>query len=158
MARGRYNYTKALGVLVDFAYAQGFTTVDLNHTESSMSWEPKSLNFPKSIKVEGSYNKEIQVYLFLHELGHFELRRDWDKFGYILPMVYEAETTKFMYGDKNLMKRNLYIVSAIEEEYKAWEEGYKLADKLGIKINEDNWNWIRTKCLMSYIRHYGRKK
>jgi hypothetical protein len=155
---GRYNYTKALDMLVDFAYKQGFTKVDLDHDESLMSWEPKTLNFPKAIKVDGSYNKEIKVYLFLHELGHFELRKDWDLFRYILPDVCEAETTKFIYGDKNITKRNLYIVSAIEEEYRAWDEGYALGISLGIKINKDNWNWIKTKCLMSYIRYYGKKR
>jgi hypothetical protein len=46
----------------------------------------------------------------------------------------------------------------IEEEYKAWDEGYKLGLSLEIRINKDNWNWIKTKCLMSYIRYYGKKK
>jgi hypothetical protein len=155
---GRYNYTKALHKLVDFAHEQGFTNVDLNHKESLMSWDPKTLNYPRAIKLDGSYNNEIKVYLFLHELGHFELRKDWELFGYFLPDVCEAETIKFMYGDKNITKRNLYTVSMIEEEYKAWDEGYKLGLRLDIRINKDNWNWIKTKCLMSYIRHYGKKK
>lgn len=155
---GRFSYTRALETLVEFAYKQGFSKIDLEHNESLMSWETRTLNFPKAIKVDGSYNNEIKTYLFLHELGHYELRKDWELFGHILPNVHEAETTKFIYGDKNIIKRNLYIVSAIEEEYKAWDAGYELGIRLGIRIHKESWDWIRTKCLMSYIRYYGRKK
>jgi hypothetical protein len=45
----------------------------------------------------------------------------------------------------------------MEEEYKAWEEGLKLADNLGIKINPEKWLDIKTKCLIQYIRYFANK-
>jgi hypothetical protein len=156
---GRYNYTKALDKLIEWAHGEGFNKITLNHDDISyIDWEKKSLNFPKLIKIEGKYTKEIQVYLMLHELGHHQLRKDWDNFGVILPISYHAENSKFFDKDKKLMRRNAYIVSSLEEEYLAWGEGKKLGLSMEIVINDDKWYEFRAKCLMAYIRHYANKK
>lgn len=156
---GRYNYTKALDKLIEWAHGEGIEKITINHDDISyIDWERKSLNFPKLIKIEGKYSKEIKVYLMLHELGHYQLRKDWDKFGELLPISYQAENSKYFDKDKNLMRRTMYIVSSLEEEYMAWDEGYKLAGVMDIRINDKNWNAFKSKCLMAYIRYYANKK
>ena len=55
-------------------------------------------------------------------------------------------------------RRVTYSVSCMEEEFKAWDEGLKLAEKLDIKINIKKWNEFKSKCLIGYIRYYGTKK
>jgi hypothetical protein len=155
----RFNYTRALNRLVEWANNEGIKNIILDHNDISyIDFERKSLNYPKVIKIEGKYTKEIQVYLMLHELGHYQIRKDWEKFAKILPISYEAENTKFFDKDNRLLRRTTYIVSIIEEEYLAWEEGKKLGMIMDIKINDKNWYDLRSKSLMSYIRFYGKKK
>lgn len=159
ISMGRYNYTKALDRLTKWAYEEGYERISFNHTNISyIDWERKSLNHPKEIKIEGKYSIELKVYLMLHELGHHQLRKDWELFGVYLPVSYKAENLLFFEKDKRLVRRTDYIVSSLEEEFKAWDEGLRLADEFGIQINLDKWNRFRSKCLMSYIRYYAKKK
>jgi len=156
---GRYNYTNDLNKLKAWAYSEGYTKISFDHNNISyIDWERKSLNHPKEIKIEGKYSIEIKVYLMLHELGHHQLRKDWDLFGIYLPVSYEAENLLFYEKDKKLIRRNMYLVSSLEEEYKAWDEGKRLGQEMGIRINEDKWESFRAKCLMSYIRYYAKKR
>ena len=150
----RYSYKRAKDILSDWANNEGFEEITFDHTDISfIDWERDSLNIPKKIKIQGKYNNETQVYIFLHELGHHQLRKSWNKFEIRLPILAYTEE----HGDKKDRRKISYIVSSMEEEFKAWEEGYKLGGKLGIKINRENWDKIRCKCLMGYIRYYGQK-
>jgi hypothetical protein len=156
---GRYNYTLALKKLSNWAYEEGYEKISFNHTNISyINWEKESLNYPKEIKIEGKYSIEFKVYLMLHELGHHQLRKDWERFKVELPISYEAENSKFFDGSNKLMRRRMDIVSSLEEEFKAWEEGFLLATEFDIKINLEKWNLFKSKCLMSYIRYYAKKK
>jgi len=155
---GRYNYTNALFMLTDWAYSEGYKSVSFDHNDVSyIDWVRKSLNTPSVIKIEGKYPVEIKVYLLLHELGHHQLRKDWNKFTRVLPVSAKAEEVQFYKKDSSLKRGVVYDVSCMEEEFKAWDEGYKLAMKLGIRINEKKWNEFKAKCLMSYMRHYSTK-
>lgn len=151
----RYNYTKALAILRDYAIELGFKEVIFDHHETSqVAWNIRTLNTPTKIKIEGKHPVEIKVYLLLHELGHNELRKDWDRFGKLLPVAQQAET----YYDNKYRRRQAYFVSNLEEEFMAWDEGLKLAERFGIKINRIKWDEYRSKCLMSYIRFYSTLK
>lgn len=144
------DYEKSIKVLIQYAEQQGFK-VDLNHYDiSEIKWF--ELNTPKVIKIQ-SKNIEYQVYEFLHELGHHELRKNWSEYKKVLPTVAYAESVK----PSKYKRRNDYYVSSLEEEYKAWDKGSELANQLGIKIKKTKWNTLKTKCLMSYIRYFGKK-
>ncbi len=155
---GRYSYKHALDILWDWSVNEGFSSIDLTYTGTSqIDWEKSTLNTPKDIKIEvASY--EEQTYIFLHELGHHQLRKNWDKFHKLLPASAVAEEHLYWTRDRKLIRRQDYMVSHLEEEYKAWEEGYKLGEKLGIKINPNKWRALKSKCLMSYIRHFASLK
>jgi hypothetical protein len=154
----RYSYKKALGILTEWAYKEGYTDISFDHNDVSyIDWVKKSLNTPKVIKIEGKYSIEIKVYLLLHELGHHQLRKDWVKFRMMLPISANAEQVHFFMKDSRLKKGLIYDVSCMEEEFKAWEEGFKLGVTLGIKINEKKWHEFKSKCLMSYMRHFSLK-
>lgn len=143
-------YKKSIKVLIEYAEKQGFKVV-MNHDDiSEIKWF--ELNKPKMIKIQ-SKTIEYQVYEFLHELGHHELRKNWSDYKQVLPTVAYAESVK----PSKYKRRNDYYVSSLEEEYKAWDKGLELADQLGIKIKKTKWNTLKTKCLMSYIRYFGKK-
>jgi len=155
----RYSYTKALEVIKNWALKEGYETISFNHNDISyIDWETKTLNTPRVIKIEGKYPIETKVYLLLHELGHHQLRKDWIKFKKTLPIVAFAEHIHIFKNVGKYKRRVTYSVSCMEEEFKAWEEGAKLAEKLGVKINMKKWNELKTKCLISYMRYYGAKK
>ncbi len=155
----RFSYKRALDVLTEWAIKEGYEDISFDYDGVSfIDWQRDSLNYPKKIRIEGKYPIEIKVYLMLHELGHHQLRKSWDKFEKTLPITAYAEV---YHKDKNEIKykrRVTYVVSCLEEEFKAWDEGYKLGEKLGIKINLDKWNTFKSKCLISYIRYYATKK
>ena len=129
-----------------------------HHDISYIDWKLKTLNEPSVIRIEGKYPVEIKVYLLLHELGHHQLRKDWSKFKKTLPVAAHAEHIHFVKKVGKYKRRVTYTVSCMEEEFKAWDEGFKLAMKLGIKINDTKWNALKSKCLISYMRYYATKK
>lgn len=156
---GRYSYTRALEVLTEWATRQGYNEITFDYHDTSLiDWEKDTLNIPKHIKIEGKYPIEIKVYIFLHELGHHQLRKDWTKFEKTLPVTAHAEHLHFYHNDGKYKRRVTYTVACMEEEFKAWDEGMKLAEKLGIKINMAKWSALKAKCLIQYMRYYSTKK
>ena len=156
---GRYSYKNALDILWDWSLGEGFTDVDLSYSGTSqIDWVKSTLNTPKDIKIQKSTYEE-QTYIFLHELGHHQLRKNWTKFQRELPTMAFAEEHLHYTSDRKLVRRQDYMVSHLEEEYKAWEEGFLLGEKLGIRINMTKWSALKSKCLMTYIRYFaGLKK
>lgn len=156
----RFSYKKALDTLTSWARKEGYEDISFDHDTSYIDWSKNSdsINVPKVIKIEGGHTYEIKTYLFLHELGHHQLRKDWDKFNNMLPMAAYAEIKRHKQKDRKYTRRVSYSVSCLEEEFKAWEEGYKLGVKLGIKIDLKRWAAFKTKCIMTYVRHYGTAK
>ena len=156
---GRYNYTKALEVLREWGLNEGYKSITFDHNDiSEIDWVKSTLNTPKTIKIQGIYPIEMKVYVLLHELGHHQLRKNWAKFHKTIPVAAHAEHIHFIRKISKYKRRVTYTVSCMEEEFKAWEEGFKLGEKLGIRINMDKWNTFKAKCLISYMRYYGAKK
>lgn len=156
---GRYSYKGALSLLTEWATNQGYGDIEIDyHDTSSIEWEGNTLNTPRNIYIEGKHPIEIKVYFFLHELGHHQLRKDWNKFKKTIPVMAHAEHFNFHKKESKYKRRVTYTVACMEEEFKAWEEGYKLGIKLGIKINMNKWDRIKSKCLISYMRYYSLKK
>lgn len=155
----RYSYKKALNTVTEWAIKEGYEDISFDHNDISyidipyIDWGVDVSTTPKIIKIQGSHPIEIKLYLLLHELGHHQLRKNWDRFKKILPIIAYAEENRGKYK-----RRVTYAVSCMEEEFKAWEEGYKLGEKLGVKINLQKWNAYKSKCLISYMRHYASKK
>lgn len=147
-----YSYENAMSVLIEYAKNQGFKDVELNFDDVSMvTWD--DLNTPDTIRIEEKQPIEMKVYILLHELGHHELRKDWGKFEQEMRIIAKAEMLK----EYKLKRRIGYYVSCLEEEYMSWDSGYLLGKSLGIEINEDKWLELKNKCLMGYIRFFGKK-
>jgi hypothetical protein len=147
-----YNRKKELQKLIEYAENQGFK-INLDFEGISfVTWD--GLNTPKSISLDRKQSVENRIYIFLHELGHHELRKEWDDFKKKFPLIAEAEETR----KYNKLKRRIgYYVSSLKEEYLSWDYGYALGKSLGIKINENKWLALKNKCLMGYIRFFGEK-
>ena len=88
---------------------------------------------------------ENRLYSLLHECGHALIRSNAKNFEYSYP----AHATAELDGRKR--RSDKYKVSLIEEEVEAWKRGYRLAKRLGVFIDENNFNKLKTKCLISYF-------
>jgi hypothetical protein len=146
------SYKKYMYRAMEWAYNEGYKDIDINHI--GISYIKWSDNLPDKIRIEGRYPLETRVYLFLHELGHHQLRKDWSKFEKMFPILAYAEES----DDRKYTRRIEYYVSSMEEEFMAWSEGHKLGLSLGIKINANEWDKIRNTCLIGYMRYWGDKK
>lgn len=152
----RYSYKGALAELVSYASSLGYvvdTASDKGY--SYIDWVRESLNEPKVISIQGNLSYEVRVYIMLHELGHHEIRKNWSKFGNLFPIMAHAEQRKHVSNTRKFMRRDSYIVSSLQEEFMAWDEGLKLGLKLGIHLNMSKWVSFKSKCLKSYIRYYA---
>ena len=47
--------------------------------------------------------------------------------------------------------RNAYQVSLVAEEIEAWKRGRRLANRLGLYINDKKFNNVMSECVMTYI-------
>jgi hypothetical protein len=146
----------ALRKLVKWAKSKGFKRVVFDcEGESHITWVKNSLNDGYEIHIEKTLNLEEKVYFLLHELGHHILRSDWEFYENQFPILVKSEQVDSRCRH-NIRRLISYGVSIIDEEFKAWDEGELLAIELGIKINKENFDKIKVKSLISYIRHYGR--
>jgi hypothetical protein len=151
-------YISAFKKLKDWALKEGFKSVSIGHNNISyVSWEKDSLNTPCKIKIQSGYDSEHRVYLLLHELGHHQLRKDWDWFTENFPVLARAEVHHHKKKGNNLKRRKDYQMYSLEEEFRAWDEGFNLAYAMDIPIDLVKWNALRTKCLMGYFNNYCSK-
>lgn len=151
----RYSYKGALQKLTEYATKEGYTKINLEYNDTSyIKAKTRTLNEPNIICIEKGFTYEIKVYIMLHELGHHELRKDWGKFEKRLPVVAHAEV-KSLKKDYKYGRRKSFHVSSLEEEFLAWDEGFKLGMKLGIKVNMEKWIRLKSKFLKSYIIYYA---
>jgi hypothetical protein len=153
----RYSYKKAREILAEYAYSEGFLEVTFDHNDVSTlaTSHLDPIYAPRRIKIEGGYSYEFQTYLMLHELGHHELRKDWDMFKEDFPIIARAEAFRSKGYSRNFRRRKEYFVACFEEEYKAWEMGMVLAAQHGIPINFHRWNELKTQCLFAYMQYYS---
>jgi len=91
--------------------------------------------------------KKNQMYSLLHECGH--------------ALAYESKGYKnrFPTMSKRRFKTakvnprtNAFKVEQIIEEHDAWERGLKLAERLGIEIDKEDYNKYASRWVMSYVR------
>lgn len=91
--------------------------------------------------------KKHQMYSLLHECGHalaYESKGYKDRY----PTL-SAERFKIAKVNK---KKNIYKVELIAEEHDAWLRGFKLARRLGIELDKEDYNNYASRYVMTYIR------
>jgi hypothetical protein len=103
----------------------------------------------KQITICSRMRIENKLYTLLHECGHALIRESPANFAKEYTAQMEAD------GDGRKMRSARYKVETIEEEIEAWKRGKRLANRLGIRINEDKFNDHKTESLMTYIRWAG---
>lgn len=148
-------YIEAFKKLKKWALKEGFKHIATGHDNISyISWENGTLNEPLRIRIQSGFDSEHRVYLLLHELGHHQLRKDWDWFAENFPVLAKAEVHHIKNKGNYLKRRKDYQMYSMEEEFRAWNEGLNLAYGMNIPVDMIKWNALRTKCLIQYFNFY----
>tara|TARA_R100000808_G_scaffold24084_1_gene54610 strand:- start:825 stop:1226 length:402 start_codon:yes stop_codon:yes gene_type:complete len=87
------------------------------------------------IIISTKQTKEMRLYSLLHEVGHVVSRPD-------NVVVQEVNKKRFTWDEK---------VGILKEEYRAWDEGKKLAAEMCLGIDRERYDKLATKCLKDYI-------
>lgn len=93
----------------------------------------------KQITIHSRHTPERQFYILLHEIGH--------------ALVRDSATGKLFEHawDDFTLYSNTCKMAVIEEEFKAWESGYNMAKRLGLKINLRNFQVLRSGKLRTHM-------
>jgi hypothetical protein len=152
----KIDWKKQFEILTVIATMYGFEVKLHARASSEINWNAVPNNKPAYISIQTrSYEK--MTYDMLHELGHHRLRIDWKKYKTRYPATAFSEIQMFKYGISKYMRRTDAMIDELREEYDAWDEAAKIADKYNITVNKKNFNSLRIKSLTAYVRHYGRR-
>lgn len=94
-----------------------------------------------------SQNKLNLLYSLLHECGHVMLYKQ-NGYKKQFKSLFKAQR------DARHYKSNLYCYKKLKEELDAWERGKRLAKKLKIEIDIDDYDKYAAKWFMTYVRHF----
>ena len=95
----------------------------------------------KVISVNARQKKEIQLYDLLHEIGHLLIHGNARDYKHYHPVQFESDKK---HKNKNLPRSKRYKLDVVEEEFKAWARGKKLAERLGVFVDEQI--YIKNRC------------
>ena len=91
---------------------------------------------------------ETRFYTLLHELGHIMISEDAETFENENPMYVHASASM---NDGRRERGKAYRVSLVSEEIEAWKIGRRVANTLGLYIDDDKYNKHMTDSVMTYI-------
>lgn len=114
------------------------------------------VNFGSKSSYIDPVNKEVAIshcgtqvqamYTLAHEAGHLVLYKD-KNYEIAYRSVQHAENV-----DARHAKSKLYRYKKIKEEIAAWDAGYELMIKLGVKVNRDAYDLYSAKWVGTYIK------
>ena len=106
----------------------------------------------RRIEVSAHMAPVLQLYILLHELGHFLIEDEGP--------TYVAD--RFPNGYRRIMddvpgRGPLHKVDVIAEEFDAWSRGLTLAKHLGIEVDRQVFDDVRARYLVSYFKWATRR-
>lgn len=87
------------------------------------------------------------IYTILHECGHIVLSES-PTYHKDFKSIHRAENV-----DGRHLRSNLYKFKKLKEEMGAWDEGFKLAKKLKIKIKKDAYDTHASRYFITYVKY-----
>lgn len=100
----------------------------------------------KTVTINSRMNYEKQFFVLLHECGHI-----------LVGATSYHETSRWRMGypsagDPQVSNKFIHRCAIVEEEFEAWHRGKKLAKKLGITLDENRFDEIKTEFLKTYMK------
>lgn len=103
----------------------------------------------KEMVISGRAAPEKQLHYILHECGHhlIGMKEQHDRFGMGYPQI-----------DPVIKRTFNHRVACLEEELEAWHRGRKLAGRLKLNLDMEEFDRTRLGCIRSYIKWTARAK
>lgn len=100
------------------------------------------LDEERTIEISAHTSPRRQLILLLHECGHHLIGtvEHHDRFGMGYPQTNPSVTRTFRHR-----------VSVLDEEMEAWARGWKLARRLDLGVQREEFDEVRLKCIRSYL-------
>jgi hypothetical protein len=105
--------------------------------EENAYWKP---NGHACVSINTNQRKRLQLYTILHEAGHVIIRSK-DRYNKLYP-----------YSQKDRSKTIARRIDVLREEVAAWDEGEKLAMRLGIRLDYRLYHNFHKKHLFEYVK------
>jgi hypothetical protein len=96
----------------------------------------------KKIRCNVHARPDIQLYMLLHECGHFLIGVEHEKF---------VLSTSDINDPSIRRTTTTYRLDVLGEEMEAWHRGWKLANRLKIKIDRNAYLNLRTKMMKTHL-------
>ena len=109
--------------------------------------ENEFFDFSGCININNRCSRQKQLFSLLHECGHFLGLRNSNHYEENYPFLSNLEKL-----NKNVERQKIYKIETILEEAEAWEQGKRLASRLGIPLDEKLFYKHRADCLMTYVK------
>jgi hypothetical protein len=106
-----------------------------SYNEQDMALLEKGL-----IVINLRHSDEVRLFILLHEVGHFLLYWE-DDYELLYEMVISG-------GERRLENR----VLVVNEEAAAWDAGYRLGKRLGIKLNRKRYHECKCRSIYEYMK------
>ncbi|MBO77047.1 MAG: hypothetical protein CME17_06395 [Gemmatimonadetes bacterium] len=125
--------------LKSWAESKNYTVTEKWGVEDCIVFEDQEIFINSRCKPENMF------YTLLHECGHYLLDKAKESFKETHP-VYPSEVT-----DGRIEKSTAYRVCILSEELKAWERGWRLAKRLNLHVDQQNYHRCMTDALWTYV-------
>jgi hypothetical protein len=102
-----------------------------------------------TVTVYPNSNLIYLLYTLLHECGHVAISENDN---------YEKEFKSLSIADdldSRHSRSNIYRYKKLKEEIDAWEEGKKLAKRLKIRLNKEDYDKYASKWFMTYVKSFS---
>lgn len=90
-------------------------------------------------------NQKYPIYSILHECGHIINNKKSN--------IKDSKILEKGYSNARFTKTNIYKYKKLQDESFAWEEGYKLAKRLGIKISKEKYDLYAARYFNTYVKY-----
>lgn len=137
-----YLSIKDIGTLIEWASSHGLTVEFTG--KGGGAYDQTN----KNIVISSRLSPLKQLAFLLHESGHHLINRSDASDRYA--MGYMAE-------GKHVKKTILHRMSVLDEEMEAWHRGWKLAERLNLSIDREQYDGVKIECLKTYVKWVARK-
>ena len=137
-------YIEKVAAVVDWCVSKGMTVVMAKKPNGA--YEPDS----KQVSLSGRASPEKMLHYILHECGHhlIGMEEHHERFGKGYPRS----------GDPKAINNYEHRLACLEEEMEAWHRGWRLANRLRLEVDREEFDKTRIDCLRSYVEWTAGKK
>lgn len=98
------------------------------------------------ILYKNKHSHKHLIYSALHECGHVVIGNS-ENYNRDYKSIVKADSV-----DGRHYRSNIYKYKKLKEEIDAWEEGFVIAKKIGIRINKDDYDKYAAKNFATYLQ------